>query len=180
MEPSALLAAFHGRLLRQLSARAGTHFQGLAQAARHLSKGLDTRQRRFLLNLGTAHNASRHVTTPLLENFEKELAKATGGLTTPSSSAPPGCAPPTAGGHVPRGHRDWGTLQQLAGQGSAVLGYVGSARACPPERWGHGPRGRRHGDLLPYSAGGDTTTLLLAPAGFFFPFGFARGCSSQR
>ena len=72
MDAPALLAASHARLLRILVAQAGCHFQGLSQAGKFFSDTLSGRQRKFLKNLELAHHVCRHVTVPLLDDFQAE------------------------------------------------------------------------------------------------------------
>ena len=68
-----MLAAAHAWILRGLSQLTCTHHQGLAIATRQLRGSLTQKQRRYLLNLDTAHIVLRHVALLLLHNFEVDL-----------------------------------------------------------------------------------------------------------
>lgn len=68
-----LLAAAHNRVLQLLSEAAGSHFNGLAQAAR-FHKALTTRQKRRIMNLDIAFNVTRHITRASLEDMLQDLS----------------------------------------------------------------------------------------------------------
>ena len=71
-----LIYAAHGALLRDLAECSGRHFQGLAQAARHFSSSLSSRQRRHLLNMDAAFNVVRHVTRPKIDTEHASILSA--------------------------------------------------------------------------------------------------------
>jgi len=79
--PHWLIADFHGRLLRRLSAHANVHFQGLHQAARHFRRGgaLGAAMLRKLAHVDIAFNYVRHVTAVSVEEYLRDLEVAFAG-----------------------------------------------------------------------------------------------------
>eukprot|EP00971_Amphidinium_carterae_P321047 6381757-Amphidinium_carterae.1 len=71
-EPFALLNEAHNKILHLLVDAAGSHFQGLSRAARHV-KTLNSKQRRRILNLDIAYNLARHITSASIEDMISDL-----------------------------------------------------------------------------------------------------------
>lgn len=70
-----LISDLHAYLLRELSAKAQVHFQGLSQASRSKALSLTTAQKRTLQHLDVAHNFCRHITLPKCEATKREFAE---------------------------------------------------------------------------------------------------------
>ena len=94
MDSAALIAAYHGKLLRQLSDAIGRRSQGLSQAAKVAQ--VPSLLRRRLQRLEIAFHITRHVTTAYLDQLardvEEHLPQAT-------------CVPQAAGVYAPEGPR---------------------------------------------------------------------------
>ena len=75
MEACVLIAGLHGRMLRELSAHTGVHFQGLHHAAALLRKrgGITARSQRRLRQLDDAFNLNRHVTEVSCREWHFEI-----------------------------------------------------------------------------------------------------------
>ena len=71
----ALIFELHGKLLRSLSSATQTHFQGLAQASRHLrTRGLiSSAAAKKLHNIDGAYNLCRHITTVSSRTFADQV-----------------------------------------------------------------------------------------------------------
>ena len=77
-EPTAIVFAMHGTLLRRLSQEAGVHFSGLAVAARHFRQqgGFPNRLHKRLRDIDMCFNILRHVTAVGAETMVEDIVKA--------------------------------------------------------------------------------------------------------
>ena len=82
-----LIVDAHGALLRGISECSGQHYQGLSQAARHFSRTLTSKQKRYLCNLDTAFNVLRHVTRPKITQEHATIMHMVRASSTSSTSS---------------------------------------------------------------------------------------------
>jgi len=117
MDSAALLADTHARVLRLLADATGLHFQGLAQASRHKSLPLTSKQRRQLLQLDVAANWARHITSVKCADFIDTIAVAVRSNAN-GVNFPEGCQP-VLPANADVDEEDGATSDSDAGSGSA-------------------------------------------------------------
>ena len=86
-----LLFELSGRILRELSDRAGMHFQGISQGARFLKNSgqLSCRTASRLIKIDHAHHLMRHLTKASIDNtFDLLVSEITSGLTSDTNEFP--------------------------------------------------------------------------------------------
>ena len=86
-----LLFELSGRILRELSDRAGMHFQGISQGARFLKNSgqLSCRTASRLIKIDHAHHLMRHLTKASIDNtFDLRVSEITSGLTSDTNEFP--------------------------------------------------------------------------------------------